>query len=295
MSGSLRLLVIVPFRDEVEHLPVLLASIAAQERPPDELLLIDDGSADGSAECAAGFAAAHRYARLERRTARGPQRDRLADAQELRAFLWGLERAGTRWNVVAKVDADVCLSVSLFAEMERRFLAEPRLGMSGSYLSQVGPDGDLRRQRCPADHVEGPTRFYRRACLDQISPIPPILGWDTIDETRARMRGWHTRAIELSTGDPIHLRRMGSREGVLRGYRRAGRAAYAYGSDPVYLLAAAAARLRDPPALACGAAYLAGYCAAALTHAPRAEPEARAYQRRAQRARLAARLGGRTA
>jgi poly-beta-1,6-N-acetyl-D-glucosamine synthase len=295
MSGSLRLLVVVPFRDEAEHLPVLLASIEAQQRPPDELLLIDDGSTDGSADCAARFAAAHRYARLERRPARGPQRDRLADAQELRAFLWGVERAGTQWNVAAKVDADVCLSVSLFAEIERRFLSEPRLGMIGAYLSQVGPDGVLRRQRCPADHVEGPTRFYRRACLEQISPIPAIVGWDTIDETRARMRGWRTRAIELETGDPVHLRRMGSREGVLRGYRRAGRAAYAYGSDPVYLLAAAAARLRDPPVVACGAAYLAGYCAAALARAPRAEPAARAYQRRAQRARLAVRLGGRTA
>jgi poly-beta-1,6-N-acetyl-D-glucosamine synthase len=295
MSGSLRLLVIVPFRDEAEHLPSLLASIAAQRRPPDELLLIDDGSTDGSAECAARFAAEHRYARFERRPARGPQRNRLADAQELRTFVWGLERAGIQWDVTAKVDADVCLSASLFAEAERRFLADPRLGMTGAYLSQVGPDGTLRRQRCPADHVEGPTRFYRRACLEQISPIPAILGWDTIDETRARMRGWRTRAIELPTGDPVHLRRMGSREGVLRGYRRAGRAAYSYGSDPVYLLAAAAVRLRDRPVVACGAAYLAGYCAAAVTRAPRAEPDARAYQRRAQRARLAARLGGRIA
>jgi biofilm PGA synthesis N-glycosyltransferase PgaC len=292
MSGSLRLLVIVPFRDEAEHLPVALASIEAQQRPPDELLLIDDGSTDGSPEYAARFAAAHRYARFERRPARGPRHNRLADAQELRAFLWGLERAGIQWDVTAKVDADVCLSASLFAEIERRFLTDPRLGMTGAYLSQIGPDGTVRRQRCPADHVEGPIRFYRRACLEQISPIPPILGWDTIDETRARMRGWRTRAIELPSGDPVHLRRMGSREGVLRGYRRAGRAAYAYGSDPVYLLAAAAVRLRDRPVVACGAAYLAGFCAAAVTRAPRAEPAAQAYQRRAQRARLAARLGG---
>jgi biofilm PGA synthesis N-glycosyltransferase PgaC len=295
MSGSLRLSVIVPFRDEAEHLPALLTSIEAQRRPPDELLLIDDGSTDGSAECAARFAAAHSYARFERRPARGPQRNRLADAQALRAFLWGLERAGIQWDVIAKVDADVCLSVNLFAEIEWRFAADSRLGMAGAYLSQVGPDGTLRRQRCPADHVEGPTRFYRRACLEQISPIPAIVGWDTIDETRARMRGWRTRAIELPTGDPVHLRRMGSREGVLRGYRRAGRAAYAYGSDPVYLLAAAAVRLRDRPVVACGAAYLAGYVAAAVMRAPRAEPGARAYQRRAQRVRLAARLGGRTA
>ena len=47
MSGSLRLVVVVPFLDEADHLPVFLASIEAQQRPPDELLLIDDGSTDG--------------------------------------------------------------------------------------------------------------------------------------------------------------------------------------------------------------------------------------------------------
>ena len=80
--------------------------------------------------------------------------------------------------------------------------------------------------------------------------------------------------------------------GSLRGYRRAGRAAYAYGTDPMYLLVAAAARFRDRPVVACGAAYLAGYCAAAVGRAPRAEQDARACQRRYQRARLLEHLRG---
>jgi poly-beta-1,6-N-acetyl-D-glucosamine synthase len=295
VTERLRLLVIVPFRDEAEHMPTFLASMAAQLPAPHRLVLVDDGSTDGSTQLAARYAAERPYARVARRPPRGPERDRLATAQAWRAFCWGLEHAGAEWDVVAKLDADLRLSPGLFGQVERRFRAEPGLGMAGVYLSQLGPDGRLHRQPCPPGHVEGPTKFYRRSCLEQISPIPAIVGWDTIDETRARMRGWRTAAIELPAGDPVHLRRMGSHDGVLRGYRRAGWAAYAYGAHPLYLLAAATVRLRHRPAIACGAAYLGGYAAAALRREARAEPEVRARQHREQRKRLAALLRRRAA
>jgi poly-beta-1,6-N-acetyl-D-glucosamine synthase len=197
--------------------------------------------------------------------------------------------------VAGKLDADLRLAPGLLAEMERRFLAETRLGIAGAYLSQPVSDGRLVPQRCAPGHVEGPTRFYRRACLEEISPVPPILGWDTIDEVRARMRGWETRSFEVRGGEVVHLRRVGSYDGILRGYRRAGWAAYAYGADPLYLLASAVARLRDRPLVACGAAYLGGYAAAALRGEPRAEPDARAWLRGEQRARLVALARGRAA
>lgn len=41
--------VVVPCRDGLRWLPGLLASLRAQTRPPDELLVVDDASADGSA------------------------------------------------------------------------------------------------------------------------------------------------------------------------------------------------------------------------------------------------------
>jgi biofilm PGA synthesis N-glycosyltransferase PgaC len=286
VTERLRLLVIVPFLNEAEHLPIFLASLEAQQRLPDRLLLVDDGSTDGSSELAASFSATETYARVARRPPRGPERDRLAAAQAWRAFCWGLERADAEWDVVAKLDADLRLSPGLFAEIERRFLAHPRLGMAGAYLSQLGRDAVPRRQPCPAWHVEGPNKFYRRACLEQISPVPAILGWDTIDETRAQMRGWRTEAIAVPAGDPVHLRRMGSYDGVLRGYRRMGVAAWAYGSHPLHVLAAAANRLGDRPAGLSGAAYLAGYVCAAVRRAPRGEVELREHVQRAQLVRL---------
>jgi biofilm PGA synthesis N-glycosyltransferase PgaC len=291
----LQMTVVVPFLNEEDHLPILLDSVAAQERAPDLLLLVDDGSDDRSAAIARRFAGEHRYARLLQRPRRHRDRDRMARAHEWRAFTWGLARAADPWDVAAKLDADLHLAPALLAEMERRFLAETRLGIAGAYLFQPGSDGRLVRQRCAPGHVEGPNRFYRRECLAAISPVPPIIGWDTIDEVRARMCGWETRSFEVRGGEVVHLRRVGSYDGILRGYRRAGWAAYAYGADPRYLVASADARLRDRPLVACGAAYLGGYAAAALRGEPRAEPEVRARLRREQRVRLSALARGRAA
>jgi biofilm PGA synthesis N-glycosyltransferase PgaC len=281
------MLVVVPFLDEAAHLPALLGSLAAQQRPPDQVLLVDDGSSDGSAAVAQAWAAARPSVRVLRRQVRPGERDRMVAAHEWRAFIWALGHAG-RWDVAAKLDADLELPPDLLGTLERRFACDPRLGIAGAYVSVRTPDGRLVRQPCPPGHVEGQNRFYRRECLEAVSPVPPILGWDTIDEARARGRGWRTQSFALDGGDIVHLRRMGSHDGVLRGYRRAGWAAYAYGAHPAHVLASAAMRLRDRPRGACAAAYLCGYVGAAVRREPRAEPVTRALVRFEQRTRLGA-------
>jgi glycosyltransferase involved in cell wall biosynthesis len=288
-SSRLEMLVVVPFLNEAEHLPTLLASIDAQERQPDHLLLVDDGSTDGSAEIAERFADARGNVELLRRPPRPAERDRMVRAHVWSAFTWAIARADRPYDIVGKLDADLQLNPVLLAEIERRFAADPALGMAGVYLAERGHRGQLVRMPCPPHHVEGACRFYRRACLEAISPVPALIGWDTIDEVRARMRGYETGSFALPGGDPIHLRRTGSYDGILRGYRRKGRAAWSYGAHPLHMLGSVAVRMIDRPRGACSVAYLAGYASAALHGVPRAEPETRAFLRREQRARLLAR------
>jgi glycosyltransferase involved in cell wall biosynthesis len=281
-----KLAVIVPFLNEEEHLGELLDSMAGQKRAPDRLLLVDDGSGDEGPRIAAAFAERHPYATLVRRPARPPERDRMVRAHEWRAFEWGLAQLGEEYDVVGKLDADLRLSPEFLAEIERQFELDPSLGMAGAFLSSAMADGVFVRHRCPPEHVEGATAFYRRRCLQEISPIPAILGWDTIDEARARMLGWRTASFTIPSGDPVHLRRTGSHDGVLRGYRRAGLAAFAYGADPLHVLLAGVQRMRDPPWLLCGLHYLAGWALAALRRSPRAESELRRFVRREHRRRM---------
>jgi len=270
------LIVVVPFFNEERFLPSLLASIAGQTRPPDRLLLVDDGSTDDSPRIASAFADEHAYAALLRRPIRPPERDPLSAAHELRAFQWAVAQVDLPWALVAKIDADLSLRPEVLGEIERRFELDPALGIAGSYLSTLAPDGTPVRHRGGPEHVDGANKFYRRPCYEQISPLPAILGWDTIDEVRARMRGWSTSSFALPGGDSIHLRRMGSRDGVLRGFRRAGLAAYAYGAHPLHVALSAAVRAGQRPVMLGGVHYALGYALAAARRAPRAEPAARA-------------------
>ncbi len=48
--------VVIPARNEADRLPVLLADLARQSRPPDQVVVVDDGSDDGTGEVARRFA-----------------------------------------------------------------------------------------------------------------------------------------------------------------------------------------------------------------------------------------------
>lgn len=286
----MRLAVVTPFLNEQHLLPQLLRSIATQTRPPDWLLLVDDGSTDASPAIAAEFVREHDYAGLARRAVRAGDDDRLQDAHELRAFDWALGALEKPWDVVAKLDADLRLAPDTFADVMTRFERDPRLGIAGPRLLSVDPEGRDVSHRTRAEHVEGAARFYRRLCLEEIAPIPPILGWDTIDEVRARMRGWKTAGGGPAEEPVLHLRPMGAHDGALRAFRRWGSCAYGYGEHPVHVLLESVRRMREQPVVLGGMSYLAGWLLAAVRRAPRAEPDLRAYVRRDQLRRIGRRL-----
>jgi len=288
-----RVALIVPFLDEAGHLPALLASIAAQTRPPDLLVLVDDGSTDASYAIAADFARRHAYATAIRLPVRAAAADRLAAAHELRAFTVGVAALTEPWDVVAKLDADLRLPPRALGGVEARFLADPRLGICGPRLRTIDAAGRDASHRTRPEHVEGAVKFYRRACLEAIAPLPPILGWDTIDEVRARMRGWRTAGGDPAEDPVLHVRPMGAHDGALRARVRWGRCAYGYGEHPLHVLLVAARQSRERPVVIAAAAYLAGWSLAALRGAPRAEPELRAYVRADQLRRMARRAAGR--
>lgn len=293
MDAGMVLVVIVPFLNERKYLPRFLDSLAAQTRPPDRLILVDDGSEDGSYEIALAFAETHEYAVAGRRPSRPAETDRLATAAELRAFAWGLELIDVAYDVVVKLDADLELRPTHFAEIQSCFVRDSNLGVAGGYLSVRLRDGSVAREPHPSYHVRGPNKFYRRACFEQIWPLPAHLGWDTIDEVMARMHGWHTTSVALTGGDSIHLRPTGMHDGRLRAFARWGECAYGFGSHPVTVLAGAVARARRRPYIFAGAAFLSGWVNAALRRRPTAAPEVRSFRRREERSRLRGLIVGR--
>jgi biofilm PGA synthesis N-glycosyltransferase PgaC len=289
----MRLAVIVCFLNEEACLPVLLDSLAGQQREPDQLLLVDDGSTDGSLPLASEFASTHPYARVLSRPLRPTVADRLATAAELEAFCWAVEQLEEPWHVVAKLDADLRLTPRTFAELVDQLEADPRLGVVGAYHSIIGPDGKAVRERCPSGHVHGSSKFYRRECFAEVFPLAVQLGWDTSDEITARMHGWRTGSFSMPDGEPIHLRPIATHDGLLRGYRRSGMSAYAYGARVWWVLIATVPRLLDHPRMMAGLNYLFGWLIAALRRDPRADARQRSFLAREHRTRLLATLSRR--
>jgi poly-beta-1,6-N-acetyl-D-glucosamine synthase len=280
-----KLAVAVIFLNEERFLPGLLESIVAQTRLPDRLLLVDDGSNDGSTAIARAFSEQHAFAETLPRPKREHERDRMVDAKVLRAFQWAVERLGDGYDVVAKLDADLVLPPAFFERIVGALEADPELGITGTSLLVPAADGTVTRERSAPWHIRGATKFYRWTCYEQIAPLPPILGWDTIDEERARMRGWRVATVPLPQ-DPLHLRPTGTYNGALRGFRRQGVAAWGYGSHPVSVLLSALYRMRDRPRVLGGLAYLAGWLDSAVHRRPRAESELVSFVRRRQRRRI---------
>ena len=274
----------VTFLNEERHLERTLTSIAAQEQPPDQLVLVDDGSTDGSPDIAAAFTREHDWADVVTLPPHPPARDRLARAHVVRAFGEGARRVDAA-DVIAKLDADIAFPPATFATLLARFVDDERLGIAGAFLSYEA-NGRIVRERPPAEHVRGATKFYRQACFQAISPLPEMLGWDTIDEARARLAGWTVRSFAIPGGDPLHLRPTGSYDGQVRGFTRHGLCAWTYGAHPLAVALGAAARMPERPRVVGGLAYAWGWAAAGLRRLPRAEPDERGEVRREQLERI---------
>lgn len=279
------LLVVTPARNEAAHLGAVIDAMCRQSRLPDAWVIVDDGSSDATADIVRGASALHPWIRLaEAHNHDAAGEDGLAEGRPARAFNAGVRDSTLDWDYVAKVDADVELPPDYFAVLLERMQADPQLGMAGGAL--VEPDGDGDRPiAVPRQHVPGALCIYRRDCYERIGGVRPMLGWDTIDETLARMHGFRTRSYADIVAK--HRRQTGAVAGVVRGRARHGVVAW-IAHYPLYFVVLRAAKLSLlRPRGVLGAAFLWGYLRAAVRRVPRvADAGFRSFIRREIRGRV---------
>jgi biofilm PGA synthesis N-glycosyltransferase PgaC len=279
-----RILIVSPVRNEAAHIERVVRAVAAQQLPPARWIVLDDHSTDDT------------YAILQRLAAEVPfltvaqappkaeterVRDRLAKAAAPVAFNRGLALAGdlSQYTHVMKLDGDIALPPHYFAEITARFAADPAIGIAGCVLDEPTPEGGMRRIKIAGSHVHGAVKLYTLECFEAIGGVQELLGWDTVDETYARMRGFKT----VSHRDlvSLHLRPLGSADGTVRGHARHGACAYiAHFQLTWVLLRAVKVATRKPYGLS-GLAFFYGYVRAAVQRVPRI-PD-REYRRFTQR------------
>lgn len=286
--NALSYAVVTPARNERENLQRLADSIIAQDQLPAWWIIVDDGSDDGMDAVASELAQCHEWILV---TGTGENAADLADGRrrgrDLLAFRKGLSALPSSVDIFVKVDADTSFDSNYFAYLLKQFETQPDLGIAGGYCYELS-DGAWRRIKVSDSHPRGASRAYRWDLLDDVFALEPELGWDGVDELMAELRGYRTAAVPGL--EFRHHRKVGERDGWLRGESGLGRQAWYMGYRPTYLALRAVYRSRESAA---HLAMIGGYAWAAVTRAPRC-PDSRVTDlvRQRQRLRVVMRRGG---
>ncbi len=254
MSG-LRYILISVVRDEEAYIEQTIGSVLSQTIRPIAWFVRDDASRDGTPAMLAAAANENpwiRVVRAERESGRS------AGSATSTGFNALLPQAGALDpDLVVKLDGDVSFDPDYFERILEAMEADPRLGIAGGRALEPHPDGSWGLVRIPSYHVHGATKVYRSACLDDIGPLVPGPGWDTVDIIRARLAGWRTRSLPEVRFR--HLRVTGTASGRLDNLRVKGLAAYRIGYLPLFALLRAVRNMVRRPYVIGGIAFFYGF------------------------------------
>jgi poly-beta-1,6-N-acetyl-D-glucosamine synthase len=278
-----RVLIVSPVRNEAAHIERVVRAVAAQECPPARWIVIDDGSDDGTLEILRGLETEVPFMTVvtaPRGRCDEVIPDRLARAAAPRNFNAGLAHVNWRnYTHVTKLDGDVELPPNYLRVLLERFAADPELGLAGGVLVEPTPGGEMRPILIPRSHIHGALKCYSHECFGAISGVQERLGWDTIDETYARMHGFRTHSFTDLVS--VHHKPIGSADGVVRGRARHGECAYIAHYPLLWVTLRSFKVATNRPRVISGAAYLYGYVRAAARRTERVnDPAYRRFTRR---------------
>lgn len=289
-----RLLLISPVRNEAAHIERIADALAAQTRPPDLWVVVDDSSTDDTPAILAkladriAFLTIVNAGQVTEQSRVGRVKDRLATAAAPRTFNIGLNIvAWESFTHIAKLDGDTELPPDYFKRLLAEFEDDPQLGLAGGLYADPDPNGEgWRVITVPTEHhIPGTLKCYSLVCFQAIGGLQERLGWDTIDETYARMRGYRTRVFPDLVAH--HHRPVGSADGTLRGRARHGQCAYIAQFTLPWVTLRAFKVARTRPRGLSGVAFLYGYLRSAFTRVARVEdPAFREFVRHELRERI---------
>ena len=276
-----RYCIITPVRDEEEFIAKTFESVVAQTITPCQWIIVDDGSSDRTPQIIDDFARRYSWITALHRKKSGVR----STGGGIGGFLFGLEQLQTSdWQFLVNLDGDLSFAPDYFEKCFEEFTANPKLGITGGMIyNKIGDR--LVPEKVAEFHVRGATKVYRRECWDSLGGMWNGLGWDTIDEVKANLRGWETRSLpDLPL---THYRFTGTACGKWWGHIKNGQADYIVGYHPLFFCAKFIRRLfgKHGPRGAIGLAY--GWLGAHWKQMSRVEdPEFVGFVRRQQMRRL---------
>lgn len=228
MPAGYTFAVVSPVKNEMPQVERTLATMCAQTVRPSRWILVDDHSTDGTRELIAHFAASHPWMQLVCLDRNAP---RQTGSRVISNFNAGLGALGQKCDFIVKLDCDIELPEDYFERLLGRFAADPRLGIaSGVYEERRGTGWQAIEM--PSYHAAGAMKMVRASCFDDIGGFVASPGWDTVDEVKARVRGWHTTHFPDLT--VRHLKDEGTGVGFLKMSAMSGEIHYLSGGGVLF-------------------------------------------------------------
>jgi glycosyltransferase involved in cell wall biosynthesis len=239
-----------------------LRAVVSQTIRPVEWVVVNDGSTDRSTEIVAEYTKDYPWIRLIHTPGLGERLPEHYGAHVVDLVYDGLkELRAANYELIVKLDCDVSFDGCFFERLVNAFEQNPRLGIS-SGVSYIVQDGVLVAEESAAGHTLGATKVYRKQCFDEIGGLVPFMGWDGIDEIKARMRGWEATPIEDLV--VVHHRPEGAATGLLSSGVERGKGSYFMGYHPIFMIARALRQMLGPKQYADGVGLLLGYFSSLL-------------------------------
>lgn len=174
---------IVPVWNGERYLAEALDSVLAQTRPPDEIVVVDDGSTDGSADIVRGYGARMRYV-FQSNAGSAAARNR------------GVEEA--RGDLLCFLDQDDLWVRHKLEWQLRYFATRPATDVCAGqvelfWVAELAGEGRRYREHARGHRVPGytaPAMLARRSAFDRVGRFNPGL-------TFADATDWFLRAIDL--------------------------------------------------------------------------------------------------
>ncbi|MGD0812286.1 MAG: glycosyltransferase family A protein [Verrucomicrobiota bacterium] len=262
--------IICPVRNEEDFLDFTIESVRSQTLRPTIMVIVNDGSTDGTGQVAKKAAAQSDWIRIVDRADRGYRKP---GGGVIDAFYDGFTEIGVaEWEFVIKLDGDLSFSPDYFERCFARFEKDPKLGIGGGTVckevsGQLIPESTVD----PAFHVRGATKIYRKRCWEQIGGLIRAPGWDTVDEVKANMLGWVTYSfpdIRIH-----HHRPAGQAQGVWKDWFKNGLANYTAGYHPLFMFFKCIRRFICKPYAISSIGLMAGFLSGYIKRVPQVEDE----------------------
>ncbi len=192
--------IIIPAHNEEAYLAKCLKSFVEQTIPPKKIVVVNDGSTDGTQAIIESFSKNHSFIEgiyFDSEKMHSP------GSKVVNAFYKGFDSIDIEFDFIGKFDADIILPPNYFEKVLQLFSSDEKTGIAGGNLYIETNNGWEFEPISEKTKVRGPIKLYRKACFEEIGGLIKSIGWDTIDELLAQYHGW-----KIKTDTSLHVKHL---------------------------------------------------------------------------------------